>query len=579
MESPRSIPRPEHPRPQFHRERWLNLNGPWTCHIDNSLSGKERGLVASRGFEQTITVPFCPESRLSGVAHTDFIEAIWYHRTITVPGSWAGARTLLHFGGVDWCAEVYIDGHSAGTHYGGSSPFTLDITAFVKPGATHHVVVHVRDNTRSGLQPIGKQCTQYQSCGCSYTRTTGIWQTVWLEAVGAQSLESVHIVGDLAGARFVITPHLRSCAPGLSLRVRATLDGVECAAARQCAAQGVPLVLNIANPRAWSPQSPTLYELELVLLDHTGSEVDRVNSYGGLRDICIDGDRILLNGAPVYLRLVLDQGFYPEGIWTAPADRDLQRDIELSMAAGFNGARLHQKAFEERFHYWADRMGYLTWAESPSWGFDITNPSAARNFLTEWSSLVARDRNHPSVIAWTPLNETAFPTDTREHNRVVREAALITRQLDPTRPVNDASGWHHQDTDLWTVHDYTQDPAVLRERLERKPDGTVMRNFPEREVEYAGQPYLVDEFGGVKWIAEGRSPNAANSWGYGDAPRDLEELYVRLKGQVAALRSLEHIRGFCYTQLTDVEQEQNGIYNYDRSPKFDMARIREAFTQ
>jgi hypothetical protein len=302
-----------------------------------------------------------------------------------------------------------------------------------------------------------------------------------------------------------------------------------------------------------------------------------VRSYAGLRKVHIEGDRLFLNNRPFYLRLVLDQGFYPDGIWTAPSDAALKRDIELSQAAGFNGARLHQKVFEPRFHYWADRLGYVTWGESSSWGLDVTGVESARNFLTEWREIVTRDRNHPSIIAWTPFNETRGGRGHPQHQRLHTDAYDLTHALDPTRPVNDASGYVHVKTDLWTVHTYNQDPALLREQLTVDSEAGVWRNFPDDEVAYAGQPYIVDEFGGIKWIPRDDLVFAADSWGYGDDPTTLEEFYTRLEGLVDAVLAHDHICGYCYTQLTDIEQEQNGIYNYDRTEKFDMDRVAAIF--
>jgi hypothetical protein len=296
-----------------------------------------------------------------------------------------------------------------------------------------------------------------------------------------------------------------------------------------------------------------------------------------MRKIHIEGDRLFLNNAEIYLRLVLDQGFYPAGIWTAPSDAALRRDIELSMQAGFNGARLHQKIFEERFHYWADRLGYLTWGEASSWGSDPNDPASARLFLSEWQEIVVRDRNHPSIIAWTPLNETGDMRNAQQHRRFHRDLYALCKDLDPTRPVNDASGYIHARTDLWTVHNYEQDPVKFGEQLTLAPDKGVWRDARFREADYEGQPYLVDEFGGIKWIPPDRRAFADNSWGYGGAPQTIEEFYSRLQGQVDALLSLDHIRGYCYTQLTDVEQEQNGVYNYDRTAKFDRRRISAIF--
>ena len=437
----------------------------------------------------------------------------------------------------------------------------------------------------SGTQPSGKQSWKHGSYGCFYTRTTGIWQTVWMEAVDPCGLVEVTIVPDLAAGRFLITPLFHGLAPGQTWEVVASRDRRESGRVSGPARNGVPLVLDIRAPEAWRPGTPVLYDLNCIVRDRDGAVIDTVASYAGLREIQTAGNQLLVNGEPVSLRLVLDQGFYPDGIWTAPSDAALRRDIELSMAAGFNGARLHQKVFEERFLSWADRLGYLVWAESASWGLDYNSDGLPhRNFLSEWSEIIRRDRNHPSIIAWTPFNETRIVSDPRAHQRVHEDACAICRSLDPTRPVNDASGYIHYITDLYTVHTYEQDPAQLRDLLAEQPGSGPFRNVPERDAPYDGQPYLVDEFGGIKWDPDtqadrntGRGQNLV-SWGYGAAPRSLEEFYRRLEGLVRAVESHPHICGWCYTQLTDVEQEKNGIYFYDRREKFDMARIRRIIT-
>lgn len=570
------IPRPEHPRPQFERDDWINLNGTWTYTFDPGKSGEQRGWANSQGFEGEITVPFCPESELSGVGHTDFIEAMWYQRAIDVPEDWDGKKVLLHFGGVDYECEAYIDGQSVGRHWGGTVSFTFDLTPFVAAGQRHNLVVRVRDELRSGNQPGGKQCPDYASRRCHYTRTTGIWQTVWLEAVSAFGLESVQIVPDLAAERFLVTPRFYGLKPGLRWRATANEHFTMVSQAEAPAINGVPRALPMREPRLWELKNPYLYNLTFEVLD--GDRViDTVSSYAGMRQIHVAGNRVYLNGKPIYLRLVLDQGFYPDGIWTAPDDKSLKRDIEYAQVAGFNGARLHQKVFEERFHYWADKLGYLTWGESASWGLDLTEELSARRFLSEWREIVLRDRNHPSIIAWTPFNETRQTGDGVQHNRLQQDAYDLTVALDPTRPVNDASGYVHVKTDLWTVHSYEQDPDALREELALDEDGQPPQRHPEHEATYAGQPYLVDEFGGIQWIPESEQPFADNSWGYGNAPRTLDAFYARLAGQVEAILGNDDICGFCYTQLTDVEQEQNGIYAYDRGVKFDMNVIRSIF--
>jgi beta-galactosidase/beta-glucuronidase len=569
-----AAPRPEHPKPQFERSAWATLNGPWTYRFDHGRSGAEAGWQDAKGFENAILVPFCPESRLSGVGHTDFINGIWYHRTFSIPENWQGQDIVLHFGAVDYECEAFIDGASVGLHFGGTVSFAFEIGRRVRAGATHHLVVRAYDDTRSGALPGGKQSHGLRSRGCHYTRTTGIWQTVWLEAVDPCGLADVQIVPDLDGSRFLVTPTFRRLRRGLSLRaVLADAGTVVTEATRPAAAAGV-LELSLAAPKPWEPGHPHLYDLTLEVLD--GSRIlDRVQSYAGLRKIHVEGNRLFLNNQTLYLRLVLDQGFYPEGIWTAPDDAALRRDIELSQAAGFNGARLHQKVFEERFHYWADRLGYLTWGESSSWGGNPDHLPYARNFLSEWAEIVRRDRNHPSIIAWTPFNETRAFDNRAQHTRTHLDACALCHAIDPTRPVNDTSGYVHASTDLWTVHNYEQDPATLAAALAPGAQG-VWRNFPDLEPAYGGQPYLVDEYGGSKWNPADLE-RTDTSWGYGNTPRSLAEFYQRLHGQTEAILGHEHICGYCYTQLTDVEQEQNGIYFYDRSAKFDMDRLRDIF--
>ncbi len=572
-----NFPRPEYPRPQFMRSQWLNLNGKWTFAFDFGKSGKERGFAESRGFDRPIIVPFCPESPLSGVNHKDFINAMWYQRNITVPAGWEGKNIMIHFGAVDYECEVFIDGNSVGKHWGGTSSFKFDITPYVNPGETHNLVVYVQDDTRSSLQPAGKQCPAYKSRGCHYTRTTGIWQTVWMEPVSKYGLESCHIIPDLDQKKFYIRPHFYALREGQKFRVRIKFSQETVSKSEVFASNTVICDLRVKKPIIWSPKSPFLYDIVFEVIDNSGEVIDEVKSYMGMRKVHIEGNQVFLNNKPYYLRLVLDQGFYPDGIWTAPSDAALKRDVELSMKAGFNGARLHQKVFEERFHYWADRLGYLTWGESSSWGIDLSSGEAGRNFLTEWEEIIVRDRNHPSIIAWTPFNEAWSGGD--QPKRLIVNAYSLTRNLDPTRPVNDSSGGLHVKTDLWTEHTYEQNPQKLRELLTLSEDKLVWRRYPEKSSSYEGQPYLIDEYGGIKWIPSKDKIYADDSWGYGEDPTTLEEFYARLEALTDVILGMKYICGFCYTQLTDVEQEQNGIYNFDRTEKFDMERIHKIFSK
>ena len=568
-----SIPRPEYPRPQWVREGWLNLNGPWEFEIDAGRSGRARGLATTEQLAESIVVPFCPESRLSGIAHLDFMACMWYRRAVTLPEEWAGKRVLLHFGAVDYETEVWVNGQSAGTHRGGYSSFTLEITTLLQPGE-NVITVCAEDDTRSPLQPTGKQSDKYQSYACSYTRTTGIWQTVWLEAVPQCYLARPKITPDLENGLVYLEVPVVGPAAGLSLHVQATLQGQ---AVGEASAQASGYLFRIALPlsevQSWSPTSPTLYDLTLTLIGATGI-LDTVSSYFALRSLRWDGPAILLNGKPVFQRLILDQGFYPDGIYTAPSDDALRADIERAQAMGFNGARLHQKVFEERFLYWADKLGYLVWGEMADWGLDLSKGQALDRFLSEWREVLARDYNHPSIVGWCPFNETWGGTFTL----VLRQIYHLTKQFDPTRPVIDTSGnYHVGTTDIYDAHDYDQNPETFVARQAPFADGGQPHDYYlGKNAPYTGQPYFISEYGGIWWNPSDRNEK---SWGYGNRPESEEEFLARFRGLTEALLFHPRMCGFCYTQLTNVEQEVNGLYTYEREAKFDPEVIKAIVTQ
>jgi beta-galactosidase/beta-glucuronidase len=582
-----SIPRPEYPRPQFVRPDWLCLNGEWQFEIDQGDSGLERGLL-ERELSGTITVPFCPEAPLSGVGNPDFMDAVWYRRTITIPEGWADRRVLLHFQAVDYDTTVWVDGAEVARHRGGFTPFSCEIPG-AQAGKAYTIVVRARDDHQTP-KPRGKQSREYAGQGALYGRITGIWQTVWLEPVLDVWLQRPRITPDLANGMFrLVQPLAGARRPGLTLR--ATLrdkQGVVVSAGCVASANFAPqldLPIPAERRRLWSPQDPFLYDLEIELLDGEAL-VDRATSYAGLRSVTIEGKAIKLNGQTIFQRLVLDQGFYPDGILTAPSDEALVQDIELSFAAGFNGARLHQKVFEERFLYHADRMGYLVWGEFPDWGCSGEGPRENHqrpgpSYITEWLEAIERDYSHPSIIGWCPLNETwqQLHDRTTVLDDVTRGMFLATKAMDPTRPVLDASGYSHRvpESDVYDSHDYDQNPATFRERhaglAEGKPylnsgwDGAKLIS-----IAYRGQPYFVSEFGGIWWNPDAKPDE--DSWGYGERVKSIEEFYTRFEGLCAALLDDPLMFGYCYTQLTDVYQEQNGIYTFDRRTKFDMERIR-----
>ena len=569
------IPRPEYPRPQFERTDWVNLNGQWTFEMDFGASGEQRGWTSSKRLSKKITVPFCPESELSGIGYTDFIPCVWYQRNINIPAEWNGKKILLHFGAADYETKVYVDGKMVGEHKGSGSSFNFDITSYVKAGQQAYLVVRVYDNLRGGMQPGGKQCTALYSAGCSYTRVTGIWQTVWMEAVNEQALKNVFAIPDIDQQQLVVRPEFYNEGNNNTLTVEVK-DGKKTVSKRTAPASNQStIVLPIKNAHLWSPEDPYLYDVKYTVKNAQGEVIDEVSSYMGMRKVHISGGYFYLNNKPYFQRLVLDQGYYPDGIWTAPSDEALRQDIEMSKAVGFNGARLHQKVFEERYYYWADKLGYLTWGEEASWVLNINNELAVRNFLTEWAEIVVRDRNHPSLVTWTPLNETWNATP-GVYVRFVNDLYDLTKAIDPTRPINDASGDSHVKTDIWSVHDYTREPDKLIANHTIKAGVEPYRNMKGKDFlsNYAGQPYMVDEFGGLPWIPK---EERANSWGYGANIDTVEEFYSILEKEIDALKACKHVVGFCYTQITDVEQEKNGIYYYNRKPKFDTARVKAIF--
>ena len=578
VESKAQTPRPEYPRPQFERADWVNLNGTWTYAFDFGRTGGERGWNEKQSFDNTITVPFCPESKLSGVEHTDFINSIWYQRTINIPAGGGGKKIFLNFGAVDYDANIYIDGKYVANHKGAGSSFSVDITNRVKPGSSHNLIVRVNDDLRGGMQPGGKQSTGYYSAGCSYTRVTGIWQTVWMEAVEKEGLKSVFAVPDIDQKQLVIHPQFYTEKNSNSLVVT-VYDGSKVVATKTvpCTNNSI-VVIPFKTMKLWTPETPYLYDVTYKVVSG-GKTIDEVKSYAGMRKIHCEGGYFYLNNKPYYQRLVLDQGFYPDGVWTAPSDEALKHDIEMSKEVGFNGARLHQKNFEERYFYWADKLGYITWAEFASWGLNVNNELAARNTIGEWTELVERDRNHPSIVTWTPFNETWGAADTGAYPRMMIDLYNITKAMDPSRPINDASGDSHVLTDIWTVHNYKrgqdlQNDLVFKAGEEPYRNININDRRHQNFARYDGQPYMVDEFGGLGWI---KPEERGSSWGYGAQIETLEEFYQLLKDEVEALKASKHVVGFCYTQITDVEQEKNGIYYYDRTPKFDSKRLKEIF--
>nr|MBQ5811075.1 beta-galactosidase [Clostridia bacterium] len=489
-------------------------------------------------------------------------------RTVEISPEWvaAGRRTILNVGACDFESEVWVNGEFIGRHIGGYVSFAMDITKALHAGE-NVIVICATDLLRSKNQPGGKQSRKFYSHGCSYTRTTGIWQTVWLENVPYHYIKRTKYRPSLVNESLFIEAVCEN-ADGRTLRAVASFGGkVVGEAETKVDGKSANLEIKLSEMHLWSVGDGKLYDLELDL------DGDKVYSYFGMRKVEYKNNKTYINGKAVYQRLILDQGFYPDGIYTAPTEQDLIDDIQRSIDMGFNGARLHQKIFEPLFLYHCDRLGYIVWGEHANWGLDIARPEAWRGFLPEWQEALERDFNHPAIIGWCPLNETQKDQD----KDLVKALADFTRSYDPDRLYIDASGWTHQDdlTDILDIHDYTQDPQKFRETYLPLENGTPVK-FPHFVGE--GLPTFMSEFGGIWWNPE----NPDGGWGYGGVsgrPASEEEFIERYRGLVTAMIENKAICGFCYTQLTDVEQEVNGLYTYDRKAKFPPEVIRAINTQ
>ncbi len=583
------IPRSEYPRPQARRSEWLNLNGDWAFADDFPADDPVETFSPDR-LPLRITVPFCRESACSGLERTSLVPVVWYAREITVPAAWAGLRPLLHFGAADYETTVWIDGVAvAPPHRGGHVSFTLDLSGFVEPGQTHRLTVRCADDARTP-KPRGKQRSHPENSGCHYVQTTGIWQTVWMEPVPPSWLERPRITPLVDEGALLLEQRVSGLKEPCRVRARVK-NGQTVVAGEECRLEADPCaVLRLAiaeeDRRLWSPEDPFLYDLEIELLTPAGERLDRVESYAGLRAIAVRDGRFLLNGQPVFQRLILDQGYYPDGLLTAPSDAGLVADIEAGIAHGFDGARLHQKVFEERFLYHADRLGYLVWGELPDWGpaFQKDEPKTINaRWIEEWLDAVARDYSHPALIAWCPLNEQRpqNPAHRLELETVQRSLVLATRLADRTRPVLDASGWLHccPESDLYDDHSYEQDPRKLAERYaDLSGFCDTAQSAEDNTVTADGRPFFLSEFGGMA-LRDGGADTGAGDWGYGKAPRSKEEWVERFRGLCGVLLDNPSCWGYCFTQLTDVFQEKNGLLTFDRQPKFDAERVAAAHTR
>ncbi|MBR2875984.1 MAG: beta-galactosidase [Clostridia bacterium] len=560
------IPRNEHPNPNFKRADYEILNGEWEFEFDFGNSGINRELFKEDAvFSKKITVPFCVESELSGIGYKDFIPAVWYRRKINITKEQLQNRVFIVFGAVDFHSKLYVNEVEAGEHFGGYTSFRIELTKYLKEG-DNTLTLYVEDDTRSFMQARGKQSEEFYSHGCDYTRTTGIWQTVYLEFVKTDYIKSFKVFPNVENATLTITADVVgngnfSAAAFWDEKAAGFVES-------KVLGQTVTVTLNLSEKHIWEVGKGGLYSLTLKFNE------DVVTSYFGLREVSLSDGVCKINGKPVFQRLILDQGFYPDGIYTAPTKEALKNDILLSMKAGFNGARLHQKVFEPLFLHYCDELGYIVWGEHGNWGLNWTKFESLRYFLLEIEEEIERDFNHPSIIGWCPYNETWEIDRAFQDSDVLKIVYRTVKALDKTRPCIDTSGNYHVETDIFDIHDYEQDYKVFKENYDKLfKENELYDRFPDKQ-QWKGEPVFMSEYGGIRVVLQQENAeNTKEAWGYGNAARSLEEFYERYDGLTTALIDNPKMIGFCYTQLTDVEQELNGIYNYDRTEKFDSERL------
>jgi beta-galactosidase/beta-glucuronidase len=579
---------PAFPRPQMERRAWTSLNGQWDFYIDH------RALLTMPQqvpWDATILVPFSPETSASGIGDTGFYSAVWYRRNFSRPAFEAGNRVLLHFEAVDYAASVWINDLHVCKHEGGYTPFDVDITDALRAEGEQQIVVRAEDDPADLAKPRGKQDWKLDAHSIWYPRTTGIWQTVWLEMVPETRVRTLQWSSSLecweiAVAAMVHSPSQQRLTLHVQLKVGEQLlasDSYEVISGEvhRRIALSDPGIDDYRNDLLWSPATPTLIDAEVELRDQQGRVLDSIRSYTALRSVAAQGDRFVLNGRPLNLRMVLDQGYWPESGMTAPNDEALLQDVLLAKQLGFNGVRKHQKIESARYLYWADRLGLLVWEEMPS-AYRYTTKSIDR-LTREWLQVIERDRSHPCIIVWVPFNESWGVPDLPENpaqRHYVQSLYHLTKSLDPSRPVIGNDGWESVATDIIGIHDYDDQPQRLGARYgiqdiesplfkRQRPGGRMLSLSGE---ELGSQPIVLTEFGGIAYAR-----NVGDTWGYSrsETAGQLIEQYREL---LQTVRSLPALAGFCYTQFTDTYQEANGLLYADRTPKVPLEEISLATT-
>lgn len=583
MEQAKQV-RNEYPRPQFEREEWLNLNGEWNFQFDDKNIGEKEKWYMKGVFDKKIIVPFTYESKASGIGETVFHPYVWYERTFEIPGKYQGKKIILHFQACDYITKVWVNGQFVGQHKGGYTAFSFDITGIAEAGKENKIVIKVEDS-QSCFQPRGKQRWIGKNFGCWYTQTTGIWQTVWLEFLNDYSIRYVKMTPDIdqnsIEFEYQIDGEIKD-GKQVQLSTKISFQGqvlkeftlLVDRPTLQCTID-ITSEMNEWKIMLWHPDHPHLYDVQFTLAKD-GELMDQVSSYFGMRKVSIENGKVLLNNRPIYQKLILDQGYWPDTLLTPPSDEAILEDIHKILEMGYNGVRKHQKIEDQRFLYWCDQKGLLVWSEAPA-TYEYSD-EAVDNFTTEWMDIVKQQYNHPCIITWVPFNESwgvqNIYTD-RKQQQFTEAIYYLTKSMDNMRPVIVNDGWEHTISDIITLHDYV---SYGEEFLERYYDKTkiVTNVVPHNKFKYAmakgykykGQPIFISEYGGIAFQDE-------KGWGYGEQVKTEEEFLNRFRSITKAIKDTDYICGYCYTQITDVQQEINGLLTEDRKPKIDPAKIKE----
>ncbi|EUJ22683.1 family 2 glycoside hydrolase [Listeria grandensis FSL F6-0971] len=566
-----------HPRPQFVRENWESLDGKWRFAFDDEEVGLVDGWSVTLPAPVAIEVPFTYETKASGIHDESHHAVVWYEKEVELK---TGKNVLLHFEGSDYITTVWVNGKVVGEHQGGYTAFVFDITAYIADGE-NRITVRVQDSVDTA-QPRGKQRWLKDNFGCWYVQTTGIWKSVWLEYVSPIHIDYVKMTPDFDAQKIELEVEANAWHADVSARATIKFDGEVIEEVSALLKDGVARlsasVLAKGDPwsmKVWNTQTPNLYDITFTLVQEN-TVVDRVASYFGMRKIAIEGDKILLNNEELYQRLILDQGYWEESDLTPPSVSALELDIEKIIEMGYNGVRKHQKVEDNRFLYLCDKKGLLVWSEVGS-TYSFSDKAVA-NFTTEWLEIVKQNYNHPSIITWVPFNESWGIADIHENvkqQQFTEGIYYLTKAMDPMRPVVTNDGWDHTISDIITLHDYEETGKIFAKRYADR-EKLLSNAFQHNQFRYPfadgyrdnGQPVIISEFGGIAFQSE-------SGWGYGNQVQDEATFLERFESITGAIQDLDYVCGFCYTQVSDVQQEVNGLLTIDRQAKVDLAAIRD----